>query len=104
MKWFLFKFLQFFIFFGYFTINSLEETNFKIFLQIYENEKNFVFGILKVNTLPSNESYFVQFSSIQRILQNRLCNDLGYDDIHSVSLPCKLDDKKNTFSKFYLQK
>lgn len=70
------------------------KTAFVLYLNITENETYHDIGIL-MGKGKTNESLFVKYQILKVNFTNKICQKIGYDSIHSISLPYKL---KKSFS------
>lgn len=75
----------------FFIFLLIDNSKSSIFLHLYTNSTIFVEGILKFTNFSENTSLFILFSSLDSIIKSQLCNSFGYDDIHSLGYPCKLN-------------
>lgn len=71
----------------------------KFFLVSHEENEIFNNGILKVNFILINESYHIEFTSLSTKFTNDLCSTIGYDNIHSLTYPCKISSTEKYIYK-----
>ncbi|CAD5126248.1 unnamed protein product [Dimorphilus gyrociliatus] len=66
-------------------------TTYEMSIQDSRDEKVYVEGILKGKMLMEDNWLIVKYEIYTTQQNNLLCEKMGYESIHSVALPCKLD-------------
>lgn len=64
---------------------------FQLHLKLMKSEKHSDIGLL-MGKKNGVESLFIKFKLFELNLTNLLCKNLGYDPIHSISLPYKMNN------------
>lgn len=73
-------------------INGLECTknNIKLYLNISLESKNSIFGYIYMKNENLNKNLTIIYKRFTNNENNRLCELLNYDFIHSIGIPCKI--------------
>lgn len=73
--------------------NKLISVNYdNLNLHILENKRTYVYGFLTFFSIP------IEFYKLDTKVTNNLCKKNGFDNLHSISSPCKNCKKNTNFS------
>lgn len=67
------------------------DNSFKLYLDLIESDKYSDVGILK-GEITKNEYLFIKFRLFELNYTNKICENIGYDSVHSIALPFKLNE------------
>lgn len=75
--------------------------SYEFFLKILNEDEFSVIGKLVIKN--SSILSYIQFRKFLTSQTNYICGNIGYDNLHSISFPCKLDQSDESSLFLFLQ-